>query len=98
MLTVSPADTTQRTDSLGLELNANALPQGGIREQFGEHASILKVLRLAKRKDKKVENAHVHSLVKNFKSTKYLSCRKQQFLTPVRNISVNYERQFRMNN
>lgn len=60
MLTVSPADTTQRTDSLGLELNAKALFQGAIREQFREHASILKVLRLAKQKYKKAENAHVH--------------------------------------
>lgn len=60
MLTVSPADMTQRTDSLGLELNAKALFQGAIREQFREHTSILKVLRLAKQKYKKAENAHVH--------------------------------------
>ena len=60
MLAVSPADMTQRTDSLGLELNAKALFQGAIREQFREHASILKVLKLAKQKHKKVENAHVH--------------------------------------
>lgn len=48
MLAVSPADMTQRTDSLGLELNAKALFQGAIREQFREHAPNIKVLRLAK--------------------------------------------------
>lgn len=37
-LLLSPADMTQRTDSLGLELNAKALFQGAIREQFREHA------------------------------------------------------------
>lgn len=80
MLTVSPADTTQRTDSLGLELNAKALLQGPIREQFGERASILKGLRLAKRKDKNVENAHVHSLVKNFKAQNISTVENSSFL------------------
>lgn len=60
MLAVCPADWTRRTDNLGLELSAKALFQGAIREQFTGHASILKVLRLAKQKHKKVENAYTH--------------------------------------
>lgn len=48
MLAVSPADMTQRTDNLGVELNAKALFQGAIREQLREHAPNIKVFRLAK--------------------------------------------------
>lgn len=40
VLAFFPAGMTQRTDSLGLQLNAKALFQGAIREQSREHASI----------------------------------------------------------
>lgn len=40
MLAFSPAGMTQRTDSLGLQLNVKALFQGAIREQSREWASI----------------------------------------------------------
>jgi len=62
VLALSPADMTQRTDSPGLGLNAKALFKAAIREQFRAHTSILKVLRLAKWKCKKAQNAHVHLL------------------------------------
>lgn len=50
MLAFSPAGMTQKTDSLGLQLNAKASFQGAVREQSREHASILKVLKLGNQK------------------------------------------------
>lgn len=61
MLAFSPAGMTQRTDSVGLQLNTKALFQGEIREQSRECVSIQKVLRLANLILISIhENAHVY--------------------------------------